>query len=131
MKSNIISLKNDFSKLKEEKVDNLIKEFPKKQQEAIKMCFKACSTQSGHGMRYTNNWVYECILMKIKSPALYQKMYREKILPLPSTVTIQRYIKKLKPAYGFQTSTFLMLEENAKHMKSAERHCNFCHEKNN
>ncbi|KAL4143961.1 hypothetical protein QTP88_006209 [Uroleucon formosanum] len=107
MKTNIISLKKSYSKLKEEKVNCLI---------------KACSAQSGHGVRYTTNWVYECILMKIKSPASYQKMYREKILPLPSTVTLQQYIKKLKPAYGFRTSTFQMLEEKSKNIKSAERH---------
>lgn len=52
-------------------------------------------------------------------------MYREKILPLPSTVTLQRYIKKLIPAYGFHTSTFRMLEEKSKNIKSAERHGNF------
>lgn len=129
MKSNIVSLKNSFSKLKEKKLDSMIKDLPQNQQEAVKICFKACSAQSGHGIRYTTNWVYECVLMKIKSPALYQKIYREKILPVPSTVTLRRYIKKLKPAYGFQTSTFKMLEEKTKHMKSVECHGNFCHEK--
>jgi len=41
MKSNILNLKNEFSKLKEETVDNMIKTMPPKQQEAIKMYFKA------------------------------------------------------------------------------------------
>lgn len=78
------------------------------------MCFKACSAQSGHGVRYTTNWMFECILIEIKGPALYQKLCREKILRLPSTVTLQRYIKKLKPAYGFHTSTFKCLKKNLK-----------------
>ncbi|KAL4127146.1 hypothetical protein QTP88_011344 [Uroleucon formosanum] len=99
------SYQNNFSKLKEEKVNCLIKDLPEKQQEVIKMCFKVCSTQSGHGIKYTTNW-----------------MYREKILLLPSTVPSQWYIKKLKPAYGFQTSTFQMLEEKSKNIKSAECH---------
>lgn len=88
------------------------------------MCFKASLLKSGKGIRYTNNWVYECILMKIKSPALYQKIRREQILPLPSLVTLQRYIEMLEPAYGFQKSTFGMLKEKSKHMDDAERHGN-------
>jgi len=75
MKSNILSFKKKFSKLKEVTVDKTIKDMPIIQQEAVKMCYKACSAQSGHSMRYTNNWVYECILVKIKSTALYQKLY--------------------------------------------------------
>jgi len=41
MKSSILSLKNEFSKLKEETIDNMIKTMPLKQQQVIKMCFKA------------------------------------------------------------------------------------------
>jgi len=124
MKMKIHSLKQKFNLIKEEKIDEIIKDLPQTQQEAIKMCFKASLVKSGKGIRYTNNWVYECILMKIKSPALYQKMRREQILPLPSLVTLQRYIKMLEPAYGFQKSTFEMLKEKSKHMDDAERHGN-------
>lgn len=34
------------------------------------------------------------------------------------------YKKKLKPAYQFQTSTFKMLGEKAKHMPNVEHHGN-------
>lgn len=129
MKSNILNLKNEFSKLKEEIVNNMIKTMPPKQQETIKMCFKACSAQSKHGIRYTHNWVYECILMKIKSPALYQKMCTEKILPLPTPKTLRHYIKKLKPVYGFQQITFQMLEEKALQILIVEHHGNFRYNK--
>jgi len=124
MKSSILSLKNEFSKLKEETVDNMIKTMPLKQQQVIKMCFKACLALSKHGIRYTHNWVYECILMKIKSPALYHKMCTEKFLPLPTPNTLRHYIQKLKPAYGFQQSTFQMLEEKASQIPAVERHGN-------
>lgn len=57
-------------------------------QERIKTCFKVCLAQSGHGMRCIANWVYEYILMKIKS-SFVSKMYREKILPSSSNVTLK------------------------------------------
>lgn len=63
-------------------------------------------------MRYSNDWVYECILMKIKGPALYENIRRDNILPLPSLSTLQRYIQQLQP-YGFQESVFKIIEENA------------------
>jgi len=84
MKTKINNLKQKFNMIKEEKIDEIIKDLPQTQNEAIKMCFKASLVKSRKGIRYTNNWVFECILMKIKSPALYQKMRREQILPLPS-----------------------------------------------
>ena len=83
MKSSILSLKNEFSKLKEETVDNMIKTMPLKQQQVIKMCFKACLAQSKHGIRYTHNWVYECILMKIKSPHFIIKCVQKKFYHFP------------------------------------------------
>lgn len=124
IKSEIINLKRDFAMLKEETVNNLIKDFPLKQQEAIKLCFRSCAAQSKHGMRYTINWIYECILMRIKSPSLYKKICFEKILPLPSPMTLQRYIKQLKPAYGFVANTFKMLQEKAPFIPANERHGN-------
>lgn len=124
MKTKINNLKQKFNLIKEEKINEIIKDLPQTQQEAIMMCFKASLAQSGKGMRYTTNWVYECILMKIKSPALYQKIRRDQILPLPSFVTLQRYIKMLQPVYGFQQSTFEMLKEKRKCMIDSECHGN-------
>lgn len=73
-------------------------------------------------MRYSNEYIYQCILMKIKGPALYRKMCRDNILPLPSQTTLQNYIKNLKPAYGFQENVFEILEEKVKLLDVNERH---------
>jgi len=53
--------------------------------------------------------------MKIKGPALYKKMRRENILPLPSQTTLQNYMQNLKPSYGFQENVFDILEEKVKY----------------
>lgn len=49
-------------------------------------------------------------------------MLRDNFLPLPSIRTLQRYMKKLSPQYGFQKNVFEMLKEKAPHMEEAERH---------
>jgi len=69
--------------------------------------------------------MYECILMRYKGPALYRKLRRENTLPLPSPRTIQRYIQKLNPAYGFQTATFELLAKKIADMPEDERHGEF------
>lgn len=41
---------------------------------------------------------------------------------LPSLRTLQRYMERLSPAYGFQEYTFTMMKEQAAHMDEAKRH---------
>jgi len=60
--------------------------------------------------------------MKIKGPALYKKIRRDNILPLPSLSTLQRYIQQLQPSYGFQESVFKMIKEKAKYIPNFEKH---------
>ncbi|KAK3909704.1 Transposable element P transposase [Frankliniella fusca] len=109
--------------VKKEKVQEYIKNFPPKLQQVILSCINAARAKTPNGRRYTLNWVYECQMLRIKSLALYKKMCRDNFLPLPSLRTLQRYMRRLKPAYGFQETTFEMLKEKSPLMTEAERHC--------
>ena len=62
------------------------------------------------------------VLLRIKSLALYKKMLRDNFLPLPSIRTLQRYMRKLSPAYGFQENIFSMRKEKSKLMEDPNRH---------
>lgn len=99
-----------------------INKLPKIQQEAVNACFNAVKFKSSRGRRLTTNWIYECLLMRIKSPKSYCKMRKDNILPLPSYTTLQRYIKKLYPTYGFSEVTFQIMGLKAKDMYEIERH---------
>lgn len=57
--------------------------------------------------------------MRIKSPKLYCKMCRDKILPLP---LLQRYVKKLHPVYGFYDTTIKIMGLKVKEMTEMEKH---------
>lgn len=83
------NLMNKYKTLKIEKIEEMVKDFSPKQKEAVRTIFKASSVKSQKGMRYSNDWVYVCILMKIKGPALHKKIRRDNILPLPSLSTLQ------------------------------------------
>lgn len=112
----------NLKKCNEKDLNKSIENLPTTQQHIVKACFKQCSTKSPFGMRYSNDYIYQCILMKIKGPALYRKMRRENILPLPSHTTLQNYMQNLKPSYGFQENVFDILEEKVKQLDVKERH---------
>ncbi|KAK8775731.1 hypothetical protein V5799_030923 [Amblyomma americanum] len=80
-----------------------LKELPKKQQPAVRACFEVSRRNSNHGYRYNKEWLLECILLRMKSPRLYEHLRSHKILVLPSRVCLQRYMKGFKASYGFST----------------------------
>ena len=68
------------------------------------------ATQKTSGKRYTKDWIYSCILIRIKSPKLYRHLRNRELLPLPAPSTISRYIKNIDSSYGFQTKLFELLK---------------------
>lgn len=56
------------------KIDNL----PPEQKAAILQCFdEAANRKSPKGMRHSSEWVLECVIMRMKSPRLYEHVRRE------------------------------------------------------
>lgn len=49
-------------------------------------------------------------------------MRRDNILPLPSYTTLQRYIKKIRPVYGFSDATIQIMGLKVKEMTEMEKH---------
>lgn len=105
----------------EEILIKTIQKLPKNQQEAVKTCFDASKVVSSNGRRYTLNWIYECMLIRIKSRKTYEHIRIHNILTLPSVETIRKYLKHTKGVYGFQPSTFTCLKEKSKHININER----------
>ncbi|KAK3907354.1 DNA transposase [Frankliniella fusca] len=101
-----------------EVIDEAIKNLPPVQQEAVRVCFEAARRKTPCGRRYTIQWVYECMLIIIKSPDLYKHILEREILPMPSNTTIRGYLKKYRGAYGFQPATFHLLEKKAEELET-------------
>lgn len=102
-------------------MEEAIKLLPPAQQEAVRCCFEASKKKSPSGRRYTLEWVYECMLMRIKSPSLYQHIREHEILPLPCNSTIRGYLRHYSGAYGFNPSTMKMLKEKSRDMAPEKR----------
>lgn len=104
-----------------ESLEQIISELPGSQQEAIRMCFAASKVANTKNRRYTLAWIYECLLIRIKGRATYEHLRKQKLLPLPCGVTLNKYIRRMNGCYGFQKSTFELLRKKSSYMKPEEK----------
>lgn len=70
-----------------------------KQKAAVIQCFEAATRKSPKGMRHNPEWLLECIIMRIKSPRLYEHIQREKnlsstklLLPQEVSKAVREYV---------------------------------------
>ena len=120
----MMHMKNKCAQMNEAKMEEKICELPPEQQEAVRACFEAAKVKSPRGKRYDIRWVYECILMRIKSKSLYQHILDRKILSVPTLQTLDSYLKKMNSSYGFDLNVFECLKEKSSDMSGLERRGN-------
>ncbi|XP_043477524.1 uncharacterized protein LOC122508313 isoform X2 [Leptopilina heterotoma] len=89
---NAEKLRKECATSKEEILNQILQKLPEKQKIAVEACFKPSQYKNTHSMRYTTQWIYECILLRIKSKKLYRQLRRDKILTLPSPTTLGRNV---------------------------------------
>lgn len=51
---------------------------------------KSAKRKSVRGMRYSKEWILECLITRMKGPKLYEDMRRQLVLVLPTKVTVQK-----------------------------------------
>ncbi|XP_077277352.1 uncharacterized protein LOC143905672 [Temnothorax americanus] len=73
-------------------------------------------------MRYTNEWIFECLLLRIKSSKTCKHLRAHQILSLPCIDTLNEYIKAIKGVYGFEETTFEVLKKKVKNMDPRTKH---------
>ena len=83
-------------------------------------CLNASKKYRGEGNRYTTQWVYHCLLLKVRSNKAYQYLRQNQIMALPSYNTLYCYIKNLRPTYGFQQEIFAIMKQKSALMKNYE-----------
>jgi len=121
MRANVDNLKKECATKNLKPIMEAIKLLPNSQPETVTPCLDVSKVCEANGRRYTLNWIYECILIRIKS----RKNIRiHGILPLPFIETLQKYLLHTKGVYGFQ-STFMLLQKKFFHMKPKERRGNY------
>lgn len=93
---------------------------PQTQQDIVLAFHKMTIEKGPTARRYVLNWIYECILMRTKSPALYNNIREKGIFPLPCRATIARYMRKLHPMFGYQGGLTLPSTELANLITAVE-----------
>ncbi|KAK4007494.1 hypothetical protein OUZ56_012649 [Daphnia magna] len=70
-----------------------------KEQLVIQTIINSSACISKKGIRYQANWLFECMILRIKSPKAYDHL-REVLLPLPHPDTLRRLIRGIPGAFG-------------------------------
>lgn len=78
--------------IRHEVLEKKTRGLPAKQQPSIRHCFKASKRACRKGMQYAQDWLLDCILMKLKSPCLYDHIRKHEILVLTSKTTLKKYM---------------------------------------
>lgn len=73
-------------------------------------------------MRYEIEWLLECLLIRVKSPATYEHLRVNKILPLPSKDTLRKMISSMSPEFGFNDFALQCIKRNLKNKSLTERY---------
>ncbi|XP_018367291.1 PREDICTED: uncharacterized protein LOC108763871 isoform X2 [Trachymyrmex cornetzi] len=122
------NLKVQCASQKEEILDEAIASFPSALKKSIKACWRYARSNDKRGMRYTKDWILECLLLRIKSRKAYIHLRSHNILALPTIGTLNKYIKNFSPSYGFDPALFAMLKEKSAAMKPEERRGTLVHD---
>lgn len=133
LKAVVRDLRRQCAKLKKSQVSEAIQDLPVPQQHAVMACLAAAKRKGPKGNRFLLDWIYECLLMRIKSPKLYEHIRERKILVLPSRTTLNRYMRKLHPGYGYQPQLFQVLKQKISDFSEGAKHgkcCKIIHQKN-
>ncbi|KAH9367687.1 hypothetical protein HPB48_012803 [Haemaphysalis longicornis] len=122
LRSNLERLKEKNSATAATVLEKKILELPKKQQNAVRTCFQAAKRRSLHGYKYCKEWLLECIILRMKSPRLYEHLRSHQILALPSRVCLQKCIKAFKASYGFNLKLLDCVKEKVMELGEMQRH---------
>lgn len=68
---------------------------PKIQKIMMKECLRAGTVENGK-TKYSETWVFLCLLLYIESPRMYRYMMLNKYMVLPSMRIIRRYLHQIK-----------------------------------
>ncbi|XP_018313647.1 uncharacterized protein [Mycetomoellerius zeteki] len=101
-------------------IETAMMKLPLNQRLCVKTCFEAAKANGKHGVRYTTDWIYEYLLLRIKSKKVYNHLRRHNLMALPSADTLNNYMKTIKGCYGFQESTFRLLKEKMLKMELSD-----------
>ncbi|KAL3247782.1 hypothetical protein MRX96_056856 [Rhipicephalus microplus] len=87
----------------------------------IDQCIMKANMKSTKAARYKKEWLYDSLLLKIKSTAVYTFLHENNFLPPPHPRTLYSYLKNLKAGFGFDENLFAILKDKVGNIPERER----------
>ncbi|XP_049272436.1 uncharacterized protein LOC119397179 [Rhipicephalus sanguineus] len=87
----------------------------------LDQCVMKANARSSKAVRYKKEWLYDCLLLKIKSTCVYTFLHENGYLPLPHPRTLYTYMRHLKAEFGFDETLFRILKQKLQGMPERER----------
>ncbi|KAL3189721.1 hypothetical protein MRX96_021186 [Rhipicephalus microplus] len=78
------------------------------------------NAKSATAARYKKEWIYDCLLLKIKSTVVYTFLQENGFLPLPNPRTLYGYLRNPKADFGFDSTLFTVLREKLEAVSERE-----------
>lgn len=125
MHNEISDIIKKYGELNEQDFMKNVNLLPTNMQEQVKTCFAAAKVKGKKGRRYSTEWIYECFLLRVKGRASYEFLRQKNIMPLPTIPTLNKYIKNMKPTYGFHEEVFKCLRTKTQNFDDSELHGEF------
>ncbi|XP_031781272.1 uncharacterized protein LOC116416548 isoform X2 [Nasonia vitripennis] len=122
LKDKVQSLKSKCAMADGKAVQKACESLPEGQRTAVQACLNASKVKDKRGIRYTNQWIYECLLLRTKSRKTYNHLRNHNILALPSLQTLNRYMRVIKSSYGFDAKTLDVLKTKVESMDQSDVH---------
>lgn len=118
----LAKMKEVNSALPASNLEKFLSELPEKQRQQVQTCFEASKRKGTQGMKYSGEWLLDCIIMRMKSPKLYEHIRKHKIMVLPSKSCLNKYVRNYKSNFGFNESVFAAIAEKTKTIDEFQRH---------
>lgn len=118
-KKEVLELKEKLENTSEECVEKYLGGLPPLQRLALMTAFRQIKAKGPCGMRYSAEWLLNCMLVRIASPKAYKLLSDLKMLPLPSMSRLLQILKGIPCKYGFNV---VSLEAIQKQMHNKAQH---------
>ena len=82
---------------------------------------KQSKVKNSKSMRYEAEWLLECMLLRIKSPSVYEHLRKTKLVPLPHKDTLRRLIGGMSCHFGFNQMAFDAMKRSMEDKPDSER----------
>ncbi|KAH6946164.1 hypothetical protein HPB50_011978 [Hyalomma asiaticum] len=111
-----------MSNIGEEELESLPQRLPEGQRIVVEECIKLDTCISSKGRRYSDKFLTMCLLLHIRSPAAYEFLRRNNLMPLPAVSTVRKYISLVRPDCGFDGKFFEAFKKKLLNKKDRQRH---------